>query len=88
MERYDLSREELIGMALIEITTEDGVVVHEGDWVYDYYSMKPGLIVPGSITHMPDVWFDVAHDGGGQAMLNGQRICSIEYARRRGFKGA
>lgn len=70
------------------ITTEDGVVVHEGDRVYNYYDMKPGVIVPNSITMAPDAWFDVQHDDGTRTLLNGARICSIEYARKRGFKGA
>jgi hypothetical protein len=70
-----------------EIRTEDGVIVHEGDRVYDYYNMKPGVIVPGSLTHAPDVWFDVKHDDGTRSLLNGSRICSITFAQRRGFKG-
>jgi hypothetical protein len=67
--------------------TEDGVIVQVGDRIYDYYSMKPGVIVRHA-GDMPDPWFDVRHDDGGLAVLNGQRICSIAYAKRRGFKGA
>jgi hypothetical protein len=70
------------------IRTEDGVIVHPGDRIYDYYSMKPGMIVTGTLTHAPDLWFDVLHDDGTRCLLNGPRICTIEFARRRGFKDA
>lgn len=70
------------------ITTEDGEVVYAGERVYNYYDMKPGTIRPGSLTLAPDVWFDVEHDDGTHNVLNGQRICSIAYAQRRGFKDA
>ena len=81
------------------IQTEDGEVVMEGDRIYNYYDMWPGTIVPGSIRNynrggqlspLKDLWFDVQRDGGDErdvAMLNGQRICTIEFAKRRGFKG-
>lgn len=70
-----------------EYRTEDGVTVKDGDRVYDYYSMKPGVI-ERFVGDMPDPWFDVRHDDGTVNVLNGQRICSMEFARRRGFKGA
>lgn len=71
------------------IRTEDGVDLHPGDRAYNYYDMKPGRIRgEGRIRHLPDDWFDFDHDDGTHALLNGQRICTIEYARRRGFKGA
>jgi hypothetical protein len=70
------------------IRTEDGVVVRPGDRIYDYYSMKPGIIEPGSITHAPDVWFDVTHDDGTRTILNGQRICTIAWAKAQGWPGA
>jgi hypothetical protein len=72
----------------MEYTTEDGVVVKEGDRVYNYYDMKPGFIVPNTTTMAPDPWFYVQHDDGTRSVLNGQRICSVEYAKKRGFKGA
>lgn len=75
-------------MSDMTIRTEDGVVVQPGDRVYDYYSMKPGVIQPGSLILAPDVWFDVTHDDGTRNVLNGQRICTMEFARRRGFKDA
>lgn len=73
---------------LTEIHAEDNVIVHEGDRIYDYYNMKPGVIVVGSVTYAPDAWFDVLHDDGTRSMLNGQRICTILFARLRNFKGA
>jgi hypothetical protein len=71
-----------------KIVTEDGVTVNEGDRVYNYYDMKPCVIVPNTIRMMPDAWFDTEDDNGKVSVLNGQRICTIEYAKRRGFKGA
>lgn len=61
-----------------DIRTDDGMIVHEGDRVYNYYDMWPGTIVPGSIrdysrsaSERPDgkpnpridLWFDVQRDG-------------------------
>ena len=68
--------------------TEDGVRVSYGDRVYNYYDMKAGVIVEGSMTMAPDPWFDVKHDDGSIAVLNGPRICSIEWAKRKGWPGA
>lgn len=73
-------------MKEFEVTTEDGVTLHFGDRAYDYYTMKPGVIGEGTLA--PDIWFDFHHDDGTRCLLNGQRICSVEYAKRRGFKGA
>lgn len=69
-----------------EIVTEDGVTLHVGDHAYNYYDMEPGVIVSG-----PDDtgWFDFKHDiSGRQTILNGQRICSDQFARGRGFRNA
>jgi hypothetical protein len=67
--------------------TEDGVRLVEGNRAYNYYSMKPGKI--GRFAgNMPDPWFDFEHDDGTISVLNGQRICTIEYAQSRGFKDA
>lgn len=85
-----------------DIRTEDDVIVHEGDRVYNYYDMWPGTIVIDSIRNenhhqlgretdlRTDLWFDVQRDDGDEfdiALLNGQRICSIAHARRMGWKG-
>lgn len=67
--------------------TEDGVDVKIGDRVYNYYDMEPGVI-ESFAGNMPDPWFDVRHDDGKVSVLNGQRICSMGYAVRRGFPGA
>ena len=70
-------------------TTEDGVMLEEGDHAYDYYSMAPGRIGPAAGFDQPnDPWFDFIHDKGGRVLLNGQRICSDAFAKRRGFKDA
>lgn len=80
------------------IRTEDDQIVSAGDLVYDYYDMEPGFIVEGSLDKMPsrregqpvpfdakrDIWFTVRTDSG-QHILNGERICSVSYAVRRGF---
>ena len=70
------------------LLTEDGKRLNEGDRCYNYYDMKAGVIVPGTGTMLPDAWFDIKHDDGTTAILNGQRICTTEYAKRRGFKDA
>jgi hypothetical protein len=76
-------------MSEVTILTEDGVILKEGDRAYDYYSMEPGYIVPNSITfYSDDPWFHFQHDKGTRPILNGARICSMEYARQRGFKRA
>lgn len=72
---------------MTEYTTEDGRTVHTGQLVYDYYSMEPVVIGRDDA----DGWFEVQRPEGGRAtagILNGQRICTIEYARRREFPGA
>lgn len=57
------------------IVTEDGVTVSVGSRVFDYYSQKWGVIVT-----VPDndMWFDVLHDDGTKAYLNGERIASYD----------
>jgi hypothetical protein len=66
-----------------DIRTEDGAILHEGDRAYDYYSMEPGTI--GKLDDLQKGWFDFYHDNGRRIFLNGQRICTMEFARRRGF---
>lgn len=73
------------------ITTKDGVLVGKGDRVYNYYDYWPGTIVSepddqGWFFVRPDQ--GITHTGRNQALLNGERICSIDYARRRGFRDA
>jgi hypothetical protein len=66
--------------------TEDGVELKTGDDAYDYYSMKPGKI--GRDSGGGSGWFEFNHFDGTTVLLNGQRICSVEFARERGFKDA
>lgn len=68
------------------IKTEDGATLYPGDRAYDYYSMEPGVI--GKLEPLQNGWFDFHHDKGRRLLLNGQRICTLEYAKRRGFPGA
>lgn len=72
------------------IVTEDNKVVAKGDAVYNYYSMWPGRIVTdpddqGWFYVVPTHGFDRI-EGARQLLLNGQRICSMEFARQRGFR--
>jgi len=58
--------------------------------------MKPGIIVEDRAPTVyndgadlnQDIWFDFKHDNGSTSILNGQRICTIEFAKSRGFKDA
>ena len=71
------------------IITEDGATVQVGDRAYNYYDMKPGRIAKLSSAFAdPDPWFDFEHDDGTISLLNGARICTIEFARKRGFRNA
>jgi hypothetical protein len=70
-------------------TTEDGVSVSKGDLVYDYYSMEPIIIGDDC---GDNGWFTtLCADGSGvrsrAGMLDGSRICTIAFAKRRGFAG-
>lgn len=65
------------------ILTEDGVQVQESDRVFNYYDHKAGVIRPSSRDR--DDWFYVDHDDGTSALLNGSRICSIQFAIRKGW---
>jgi hypothetical protein len=74
-----------------QYVTEDKVIVYEGDLVYDYYTMEPVII--GQASPAGGEWFDVQVPGeerrrASAGILNGQRICSIEYAALRDFPGA
>lgn len=66
------------------VTAECGAQLREGDRAYDYYGMKPGVV--GEVGN--DGWFLFSHDCGSRSLLNGQRICSMLFARLRGFPGA
>jgi len=85
-----------------KITTQDRVVLKEGDAAFNYYDMKPGVI--GSIDIYPqpntmagqnsstpmeewnNYWFRFDHsDDGSYTSLDGSRICSVEFATRKGW---
>jgi len=65
-----------------EIVTEDGVTVHKGDRVFNYYDR-----VYCVITEDPDSqgWFNTTEDDGRRTPLNGARICSVAFAERKGW---
>lgn len=63
------------------IITEDKVKLQAGDRAFDYYGMKPGVI--GNVDS--DGWFDFTHDDGTRSILDGSRICSTEFAKRKGW---
>lgn len=64
------------------IRTEDGKKVAAGSRVFNYYDMKAGII---SSPIDKEGWFDVTHDDGSTALLNGERICTIPFARMKGW---
>jgi hypothetical protein len=72
-----------------QYVTEDKITVYEGDMVYDYYGMVPVIIGLACGAG----WFNtesVEKPGfrSKSGMLNGARICSIEFAAKRDFPGA
>jgi hypothetical protein len=73
-------------MSDVIIITEDNVSLIVGDRAYNYYDMKPGKIGRLANTADADSWFHFEHDDGTTSLLNGARICSVEFARQRGFK--
>jgi len=53
-----------------------------GEEVFNYYGMKIGKI--GDIDS--EGWFDfIPNDGSQRSILNGDRICSIETAKKEGY---
>ena len=75
-------------MSSMTVTTEDHVTLTEGDRAYNYYDMKPGKIGKIETEGSFRGWFDFHHDDGSRAILNGQRICSSEFAKERKFRDA
>lgn len=66
----------------IVVVAECGAKLSQGDRAYNYYDMKPGAI--GEVG--TDGWFHFLNDDGTRTLLNGQRICSMMFARLRGFR--
>ena len=64
------------------IRTEDGVTVRKGDRVFNYYDRVYCVIAQD-----PDGegWFDTTSDDGRRTLLNGERICSVAFAGRKGW---
>lgn len=68
-----------------------------GTPVFNYYDHKPGTIsrvatyadAPTMPVHAKDGdaawWVTVRHEDGSTALLDQSRLCSIEYARARGW---
>lgn len=67
----------------MDIITEDGATVGKNAIVYNYYDMEP-VIIARDPDHQG--WFEVRNSANEYNILNGQRICTIEFARRRGFR--
>jgi hypothetical protein len=65
--------------------SEDGATLKQGDRAYDYYTMAPGVIGEPAGS---DGWFDFHHDRGTRTLLNGQRVCTLQFAHHRGFRDA
>lgn len=84
-----------------QITTEDKVVVTEGDRAFNYYDHKWGVIGKIDDWAQPDTmagqnsstpveewtnhWFHFNHDDGTSTTLDGSRICSAAFAERKGW---
>ena len=58
----------------MDIVTEDGKTVHEGDRVYNYYDGKWGVIRVNTLAR--DGWFDLDQEDGTRAYLDGSRIAT------------
>lgn len=83
------------------IQTADDHFLFEGAKAYNYYDMKPGTIgkidnrpqpdtMKGQNSNTPieewnNYWFEFNHDDGTTCSLDGSRICSLEYATRKGW---
>jgi hypothetical protein len=55
--------------------TADGVKIEKGSRVFNYYDCKWGVVTELN-TH--DEWFELQHDDGTTALLNGQRVSSVK----------
>lgn len=66
---------------MFEYRTDDGRIVSTGDEVFSHYTMSQGVIGDD----MGQGWFRFVSPETGRDMLDGQRICSLDYARRMGW---
>lgn len=65
------------------IRSEDGVTLSGGDRAFNYYDRKVGTIIPDSFDR--EGWFTFDHEDGTSTCLNGSRVCSVDFARRKGW---
>lgn len=73
----------VVGMAHTYTTASpDRQQVSTGDRVFNYYDMEAGTIGEDA---GQDGWFTFHADGGKRTLLNGERICSLAYAARKGW---
>ena len=65
---------------------EDGTVANEGDTVWNFYDMVPALIVSiGSDGWADTECYDEEKDLTTHPMLDGSRMCSLAFARKKGW---
>lgn len=57
-----------------------GHTLHVGDQAFSVYTMTSGEIGPVDSSG----WFDFADAAGKRSLLNGDRVCCLECARRYG----
>ena len=85
----------------MNIVTSDNKVLTEGNRAFNHYDMAAGNISHISEYAQPDTmkgqssstpveewtnhWFDFVQDDGRIVSLDGSRICSIEFAIRKGW---
>ena len=83
------------------ITTSDRVELNEGDRAFNYYDMQAGVIgkidsyaqpdpskgesSSTSVLRWSNYWFDFIQDNGTTTSLDGSRICSTQFANRKGW---
>ena len=66
----------------MKILTEDNVIVTVGDRAFNYYEMKVGQIISEPEWNG---WFKFHQDDGSETELNGERICSLDFANKKGW---
>lgn len=65
----------------MKITLADGTEATTGDRVFNYYDR-----FPVTLTTYDDGWYDTLKDDGSRGpMLNGERLCSLVFAERKGW---
>jgi hypothetical protein len=78
---------------------ECGTKAYPGEVVYNYYDMRPVML--GEISDYEweraddpkkDIWVNcriwAVGESRGTDLMNGERLCSIEFAKRRDFRDA